>query len=85
MVTPIGPVLTSATTVKSQDRNKGIVKRSRLAGATLANGQDTPMLANCYLTHYPLVNAVKSMRSNGQGPIWPVKIFDYGRRQDQLE
>ena len=37
-----------------QDRNKGIVKRSRLVGAALVNGQDAPKLANYQgLTQYP--------------------------------
>ena len=36
-----------------QDRNKGMVKRSRLAGAALVNGQDVPKLANYQgLTRY---------------------------------
>ena len=52
VVTPIGPVLASATAGKiwssGQDRNEGMVKRSRLAGAAPVNSQDVLKLPGAY-------------------------------------
>ena len=70
VVTPIGPVLTSATAFKMVKTE--IKEWSRFAGAALVNGQDVPKLANYQgLTRYiPLVNVRGKIGAvNGQGPI----------------
>ena len=80
VVTPIGPILTSATAVKIRSSGQGQILDP------LVNDQDGFGLVNYQgLTHRSIlvrrstVNAVKSRRSNGQAAFWAVKNLDRGR------